>query len=121
MCSSDLGLAWGYWLHRIGAFATQWKWLPSAVALLAVGVLFAMLYLHLRNATHMIRRHAAIAAGVATAVLGSALWLVDLAIDVRNVNRMAYGPAVFPPSLRAAPSIDVSAYRSDVPALQRRT
>jgi hypothetical protein len=113
------GLAWGYWLYRIGAFATQWRWLPGAVALLAIGVLFAMLYLHLRNATHMIARHAAIAAAVATAALGSALWLVDLAIDVRNVNRMAHGPAIFPPSLRAAPSIDVADYLSDVTALKR--
>jgi len=111
--------AWGYWLYRVGAFAMQRPWLGWVGAVLAIALAFTMLYLHLRNATHMRRRNAAIAAGIATAALTSALWLVDLNLDDRNVNRIAYGPAIFPPSMRAAPSIDVADYLTDVMALKR--
>ncbi len=111
--------AWGYWLYRVGAFATQWRWLGGALVPLAIGVALIMIYLHLRKATFMGRKVALIFASIAILASGSGLWLINLQTDARNVNRIVHGPAVFPPTTRIAPSMDVADYLSDVSTLKR--
>ncbi len=109
----------GYWLYRVGAFATQWTWLHWALAPIAVCLMLLMMYLHLRKATYLNQRASLLFAGIATLAVGGALWLVDLQIDTRTVNRITHGPAVYPPAIRLAPSVDVSDYLSDATALKR--
>lgn len=111
--------AWGYWLYRLGAFATQWRWLGVALAPCAAGAALLMIYLHLRKATYMKQQYALIFAGIATLALSGILWLIDLQTDARNVNRVVQGPAIYPPAIRIAPSMDVADYLTDVTALKR--
>lgn len=110
---------WGYFLYRVGVFATQWLWLRWALLLIAVCLALLMMFMHLRKATYMSQKIALLFAGIATLTVSGALWLVDLQIDARNVNRVTHGPAIYPPAVRVAPSVDVSDYLSDTTALKR--
>ena len=47
------------------------------------------------------------------------LWLVDLQLDPRTVNRIDAGPDVYPSLLRLSPSTDLADYLSDAGSLQR--
>lgn len=111
--------AWGYWLYRMGEFATQWRWLDWAALPCAIGVALLMMYLHLRNATHMTPRIAVIFAGIATLALGGTAWLVRVQTEIDDVNRITLGPAVFPPAVRIAPSVDIADYLTEVATLKR--
>ncbi len=112
-------LAWGYWLHSLAGFALQWRWLAPVMIALAGLVAWAAAYLHLRHATHF-SRLAALSLGVIAPLIGGGVWwLVELQMDPRTVNRMELGPAVFPPSLRLAPSMDATDYLLDIATLKR--
>jgi hypothetical protein len=111
--------AWGYWLYRMGEFATQWRWLGWALLPCAIGIALLMMYLHLRKATHMTPQIALLFAGIATLALGGTGWLVNAQTDVRDVNRIVLGPAIFPPALRIAPSMDIADYLTDITPLKR--
>jgi FHA domain len=111
--------AWGYWIYTAAAFALQWQWLWIIMACMAAGVALAAAYLHLRNATHYRRAVCVALAVLAPLICGGVWWLVDLQLDPRTVNRVAPGTAIFPPSLRLAPSMDLGDYLVDVAALKR--
>lgn len=111
--------AWGYWIYTAAAFALQWKWLWIIMAGMAAGVALAAAYLHLRNATHYRRAICVALAMLAPLLCGGVWWLVDLQIDPRTVNRVAPQTAIYPPSLRLSPSVDLSDYLVDVAALKR--
>jgi hypothetical protein len=111
--------AWGYWIYTAAAFALQWKWLWMVMAGLAACVALAAAYLHLRNATHFRRFAAAMLAVLVPLILGGVWWLADLQLDPRTVNRVAPGTAIYPPSLRLSPSMDLGDYLVDVAALKR--
>ncbi len=111
--------AWSYWLYRLIAFATQWRWLVWLLAPGAIGVVLTMMYLHMRNATFLTHRWTLVFAGIATLSLAGTGWLINLQTDVRGVNRMVLGPEIFPPAIRVAPSVDVADYLTDVAALKR--
>jgi hypothetical protein len=111
--------AWGYWIYTAAAFALQWKWLWMVMACMAACVALAAAYLHLRNATHFKRAASVVLAVLAPLICGGVWWLVDLQVDPRTVNRVAPGTAIYPPSLRLAPSMDVGDYFVDVAALKR--
>lgn len=111
--------AWGYWLYAVAAFAVQWRWVGPFAVLLAALVALAASYLHLRNATHLRPVIALLLALIVPPLLGGVWWVVDQQMDPRTVNRMDPGPEIFPPSLRLAPSTDVSDYLSDTAALKR--
>lgn len=120
IAASCVGLwAWGYWLHDIAAFASQWPWLAQASIGLAALVALGATYLHLRNATHFRRLAAFSLALFAPVICGGVWWLVDLQLDPRTVNRVQLGPRVFPPSLRLAPSMDAADYLADIAELKR--
>lgn len=110
---------WGYWLYTVAAFATQWRWLGPFVLGLGAWVALGAAYLHLRHATQF-RRVASLSLAVLAPLLcGGVLWLVDLQLDPRTVNRVEHGAKVFPPSLRLAPSMDLDDYLTDVETLKR--
>lgn len=111
--------AWGYWLHGLAGFALQWRWLAPVMIALAGLVAFAATYLHLRQATHFQRLAALALALLAPAISGGVWWLVELQVDPRTVNRRELGAAVYPPSLRLAPSMDQADYLLDVAQLKR--
>jgi hypothetical protein len=111
--------AWGYWIYTALAFALQWKWLWVILACMAAGVGLAAAYLHLRNATHYRRAVAVALAVLAPLIVGGVWWLVDLQLDPRTVNRVMPGTAIYPPSLRLSPSMDLGDYLVDVVALKR--
>lgn len=111
--------AWGWWLYRLGAYATQWRFLGLALAPFALGIYLLVLYLHLRKATNMTQNIALIFAGIATLALSGTGWLIDQQLDVRDVNRMTRGPAVYPAIARIAPSTDIADYLTDPGALKR--
>jgi hypothetical protein len=111
--------AWGYWLYTLAAFAVQWRWLGPFAVLLAALVALAAAYLHLRHATHLRPMASLLLALIVPPLLGGVWWVADQQIDPRTVNRMNSGPEIYPPSLRLAPSMDVSDYLTDVAALKR--
>ena len=110
---------WGYWIYTAAAFALQWKWLWIIMAGMAACVALAAAYLHLRNATHYRRAICLALAVLAPLLLGGLWWLVDLQLDPRTVNRLAPQMAIYPPSLRLSPSMDLNDYLVDVAALKR--
>ncbi|MEO8309080.1 MAG: FHA domain-containing protein [Pseudomonadota bacterium] len=111
--------AWGYWIYTAAAFALQWKLLWMIMACMAAGVALAAAYLHVRNATHFRRAVSALLAVLAPLICGGVWWLVDLQLDPRTVNHLAPHTAIYPPSLRLAPSMDLNDYLLDVAALKR--
>lgn len=111
--------AWGHWLYGIGAFALQWRLLGPVMAGLAGIVALGAAYLHLRNATHIHRMPSLLLAMLAPLLCGGVWWLVDLQLDPRTVDRVQSGPAIQPPALRLAPSVDLSDYLADVASLKR--
>ncbi len=115
-----LGLwAWGWWLYTLGAFALQWRWLAPLMVLLAAAVAMGAAHLHLRNATHIPPLPSLLLSLLAPLLCGGVWWLVDLQVDPRTVNRMEQGPALYPPAVRLAPSVDLADYLSDAQALKR--
>jgi hypothetical protein len=110
---------WGYWLHGLAAFALQWRWLGSFMAVLAGVVALCASWLHLQHATNF-RRAASIPLAVVAALLCCGVWwLLDLQLDPRTVNRVQLGTRIYPPALRVAPSMDAADYLADVAGLKR--
>lgn len=110
--------AWGYALYSIAAFATQWH-LPGIMLGLGAALAWAAAYLHLRNATPYPPQVALALAVLAPLLLGGVLWLVDLQLDPRSVNRVQMGPDVYPAAVRLAPSTDLADFLADAATLKR--
>jgi hypothetical protein len=111
--------AWGYWLYTLAAFAVQWSWVGPFAVLLAALVALGASYLHLRHATHLRPVISLLLALIVPPLLGGVWWVLDQQVDPRTVNRMDTGPAIFPPALRLAASMDVNDYLTDAAALKR--
>ena len=56
---------------------------------------------------------------MAPLLLGGVLWLADLQLHPRNVNRIDAGPDVYPSLLRFSPTMDLADFLSDAEALKR--
>lgn len=110
---------WGGWLHGLAAFTLQSPWITPLMIPLAAAVAWVAAWLHLRNATLVPRLSSAILAMLAPLLCAGVWWLIDQQLDSRTVNRVATGAAVFPASVRVAPSMDLGDYLSDVAALKR--
>jgi hypothetical protein len=101
---------WSSLGFNVGAFATQWQWLTTLLGIIAIGVVLGALYLHLRKATHMTWRVAAIVASTLPLLLGgTAAWLAWQG-TARNVNRLALGGDVYPPQVRISPARELNDY-----------
>jgi hypothetical protein len=110
--------AWCDWLIGAASFATQWPVAPIAIIAIGAAIIGA-LYLHLRKATHIGVRAAAIIATSIPLVLGIAAAWLSQQNSTRDVNRIALGADVYPPDLRIAPSTELSDYLARSNALKR--
>ncbi len=111
--------AWCVWCFSVLVFATGWSWLEWPVSVLALGLVLGALYVHLRKATHLSQRLAAIIAiAVPLALGGTAAW-VGWQSTQRNVNRLDLGPALYPPALRVVDSRDLDEYMTSLSNLKR--
>jgi FHA domain-containing protein len=110
--------AWGYWVVGLLAFAAQWSVLVQVgIAAMGAAALVA-LYLHLREATHYGRRIVLALAGAATVVIGAVAWIIWIAVDVGDVNRVDLGPEVRLGAARIVPNRDIADYLAAVDKLQ---
>jgi hypothetical protein len=111
--------AWGYVLHQLLSYMTQWSGLTPVALLVGAALALVAAWLHLRNATPYSPPLALSLASLAPLLLIGVLWLTDLLVDPRNVNRVELGPDVYPTVARVAPSTDLADYLSDAAALKR--
>jgi hypothetical protein len=111
--------AWGYALLQVLSYMLQWPGLTVAFVLAGALLALATAWLHLRNATTYSQAAALALGALAPLLLGGVLWLVDLQLHPRTVNRIEAGPDVYPSLLRLAPTTDLADYLSDAEALQR--
>jgi hypothetical protein len=110
---------WSSLAFDVAAFATQWSGLATLGGIIVVGVTLGGLYLHLRRATHMTQRVAAvIAVAIPLALGGTAAWIVDQG-SARNVNHLALGADVYPPQVRIAPPRELNEYLTHTNELKR--
>jgi hypothetical protein len=111
--------AWGYALLQALSYMLQWQGV-SLVLLLAGALLsIAAAWLHLRNATAYSQAVALVLACFAPLLLGGVLWLADLQLHPRNVNRIEVGPDVYPSLLRFSPTTDLADFLADAEGLKR--
>ena len=111
--------AWGYALLQVLSYMLQWPGLPWVFLLAGALLALATAWLHLRNATTYSPGAALALGALAPLLLGGVLWLVDLQLHPRTVNRIEPGPDVYPSLLRLAPSTDLADYLSDADQLPR--
>ena len=111
--------AWGYALLQLLSYMLQWPGLVVAFILAGALLALATAWLHLRNATTYSPGVALVLGALAPLMLGGLLWLGDLQLHPRSVNRIDAGPDVYPSLLRLSPSTDLSDYLSDAQSLQR--
>ncbi len=110
--------AWGYWVAGLVAFAAQWSaMVQTGVAVMAAAA-FAMLYLHLREATHYGRRIVLALAGAATVVIGAIAWIISIGVDDGDVSRVDLGPDVRLEARRVVPNRDIADYLAEVEKLK---
>jgi hypothetical protein len=110
---------WSTLVFDIAAFVTQWPWLATLLGLVVVGATLGALYLHLRKATHLAPRVAAIIAiAIPMALGGTAAWIGWQGAS-RNVQRLALGIDVYPPPLRIAPAKELNDFLTHSNALKR--
>jgi len=114
-------IAWGVWFFGVAVFATGWTWLEWPISVAALGLLLGALYLHLRKATHLSQRLAAIIAITVPLVLGGTAAWVGWQGEQRNVNRQEFGIPVYPPALRVASSTDLDEFVVSLTELKRET
>lgn len=110
---------WWLWLYQVAAFALQWRSLGMVAAAGAAAIVVAAAYLHLRNATLFQRFTSALLAMLVPVLWAGLLWLVDLQIDPRTVNRVAMGADIQPPYTRLSASTDLGDYLADAMTLKR--
>jgi FHA domain len=111
--------AWGYVLLQALSYMLQWRGLAGVFLLAGALVALATAWLHLRNATPYSGFVALSLAVLAPLILGGLLWLVDLQLHPRTVNRLEGGPDVYPSLLRLSPSADLADFLSDAETLKR--
>lgn len=111
--------AWGYALLQVLSYMLQWPGLAWGFLLAGALLALATAWLHLRNATTYSPAAALALGALAPLLLGGVLWLVDLQLHPRTVNRIDAGPDVYPSLLRLAPTTDLADYLSDADQLQR--
>lgn len=109
---------WSYWWAGAATFALQWRWLIAPGIVLGLAAMSYALYLHLRKATHIAMRTAAILAAALPLTLGGALWWIDRDNNARNVNRIDPGIAVYPPGYRLTASADLGDYLTQANSLR---
>lgn len=110
---------WWLWLYQVTAFALQWRWLGLVAAAGAAAIAVVAAFLHLRNATHFQRLSSLLLALLVPLLWAGMLWLVDLQVDPRTVNRVEMGVDIQPPTMRLAASMDLGDYLADAAALKR--
>lgn len=110
--------AWGYWLAGVLAFATQWSALAGVGVSFVAAVAFAVLYLHMREATHYERRIVLALASAATLVLGAVAAIISIGVDEGSVSRVDLGPEVRLGARRVVPNRDIADYLAEVNKLQ---
>jgi FHA domain len=111
--------AWGYALLQLLSYMLQWQGLEVAFILAGALLALATAWLHLRNATTYSPGVALVLGALAPLMLGGVLWLAELQLHPRTVNRYDAGPAVYPSLLRFSPSTDLADYLADAESLQR--
>lgn len=111
--------AWGYALLQGLAFMLQWPGLTWVFILAGAVLALITAWLHLRNATTYPRTLALALAALAPALLGGVLWLVDLQLHPRTVNRIEAGPDVYLSLPRLSSSMDLADFLAEAEALQR--
>ena len=110
--------AWGYWVAGLLAFAAQWSvFVKIGIAAMGAAALVA-LYLHMREATHYGRRIVLALAGAATLVIAAVAWIIWIAVDDGDVNRVDLGPEVRLDAARIVPNRDIADYLAAVDKLQ---
>jgi FHA domain len=110
--------AWSSWLLELASFALQ-RQLTLLAALIAISAVMGALYLHLRKATHLSARTAAVVAASIPLVIGITVGWLNQQNANRDVNRIALGADVYPPQLRIAPSTDLNDYLAHASSLKR--
>jgi len=111
--------AWGYVLLQALSYMLQWPSLPAVFMLIGAALALVAAWLHLRNATAYSPMVALALAALAPLLQGGVLWLVDLQLHPRSVNRIEAAPDVYPSLLRLSPTVDLADYLSDAESLQR--
>jgi hypothetical protein len=101
------------------SYVLQWRGLPVVFTLAGAVVALATAWLHLRNATPYSGLVALSLSVLAPMILGGMLWLGDLQLHPRTVNRIRTGPDVYPTLLRLSPSTDLADFLSDAESLKR--
>jgi hypothetical protein len=110
---------WSSWLLEAATFATQWRWLEVLAVLIPACAILGSFYLHLRKATHLSIKAAAIAAtAIPLALVGTAIWIAQQNL-ANDVNRIALGPSIYPPQFRIATSTDLGDYVASADTLKR--
>ncbi len=90
----------------------------STMWLAAVG-LAASLYLHLRHASHMSAKRAAVVACLLPAlVVGAGLWLMSRS-QMQDANRIASRVRIYPPALRMRPAASADDFFASTPSLRK--
>ncbi len=110
--------AWGYWVAGLIAYAAQWSALDKiGVAVVGIATL-AMVYLHLREATHYKRQISLALAGGVTVVISAVAWVLAVGVDTSDVSRVDLGPDVRLSARRVVPNRDIADYLAEVDKLQ---
>jgi hypothetical protein len=110
---------WSDWLLSVAAFATQWRWLENVTVMIVIPALLGGLYLHLRKATQLSVRAAAIVSGAVPLVLGGAIAWIGQQATANDVNRIALGLPVYPPQVRVVAGADLNDYLGRAESLKR--
>jgi hypothetical protein len=111
--------AWGYALLQALSYMLQLQSLGLVFLLAGAVLAFTSAWMHLRNATTYSPAVSVVLATLAPLLLGGVLWLADLQLHSRNVNRIYAGPDVYPSLLRLSPTTDLADFLSDAESLQR--
>jgi hypothetical protein len=111
--------AWGYALQQALAYMLQWPGVPLVFILCGALLALVAAWLHLRNATTYSQPVAVVLASLAPVLLGGVLWLVDLQLHPRSVNRIEGGPDVYPSLARFSPTMELADFLSDGESLKR--
>jgi hypothetical protein len=110
--------AWGYWIAALVAYAAQWSALNKIGVAVVGAATLAMVYLHMREATHYGRRISLALAGGVTVVASAVAWVMAVGVDTNDVNRVDLGPDVRLGAQRVVPNRDIADYLAEVDRLQ---
>jgi len=109
------------WLFDVLWFALSLPGWPSQQTALLVAAAVLGLHWHLRSASNISRRRAALVAVALPLAVGGGFYFVNAIAQARNVNYIGVELKVFPPSWRLRPGGSLDAYFADAARLKDQT